>query len=94
MPPERVERPPRELRTEVLTVKVSPRERALFEAAAAREHMPLGEYMRAAAAAYEALRFNPGALKLVYEGLMKGLMDAGQKLAGGLKRAPLRPERR
>lgn len=94
MPPERVERPPRELRTEVLTVKVTPRERALFEAAAAREDMKLGEYMRAAAAAYEALRLNPGALRLVVEAFMKRLMEAREKLAGGLRRATLRPERR
>ncbi len=70
----------KEERTEVIGVRVSPRDRRVFEKAAKEADMTLSEFLRAAALTYMAMTLNPDALKMLARGLVGAVEDGLKNL--------------
>lgn len=69
----------KEDRTELITIRVTPRDRRAFEKAAAKEEMTLSEFVRAAALAYMALSLNPYGLRSLAQGIISVVEDGLKK---------------
>ncbi|MGH7796624.1 MAG: plasmid mobilization protein [Candidatus Binatia bacterium] len=77
-----------EERTEVIMVRVSPRDKKAFEEAAEELDMKVSEFVRAATLMYLALTVNPHALKLLVKGAAESVRETMQKLREpGLRKA-------
>lgn len=78
----------KEDRTELITIRVSARDRRVFEKAAQKAGMTLSEFVRAAALAYMAVSFNPDGLRMLAEGIVKTVEDGlkGFRRAQGNKK--------
>ena len=69
----------KEDRTELISIRVTKRDRRAFEKLAEREGMTLSESVRAAALAYMALTLNPHGLKMLAQGLLKAVEEGLEK---------------
>jgi hypothetical protein len=69
----------KEDRTELITIRVTPRDRRAFEKAAAKDGMTLSEFVRAAALGYMALSLNPHGLRSLAQGIINVVEDGLKK---------------
>lgn len=69
----------KEERTELISIRVTARDRRAFEKVAEEEGMTLSECVRASALAYLAMRFNPHGLRMLAEGVVKAVEDGLKK---------------
>ena len=66
-------------RTELISIRVTPRDREAFEKMAREEGMTLSELVRACALAYLALTLNPHGLKMLAQGIIDAVEDGLKK---------------
>ena len=69
----------KEERTELITIRVTPRDRRAFEKAASKDGMTLSEFVRAAALAYMAVSLNPEGLRILAQGIVNVVEDGLKK---------------
>lgn len=69
----------RDDRTELISIRVTPRDREAFEKVAKQEGMTLSEAVRACALAYLAMRLDPHGLKMLAQGIIKTVEDGLKK---------------
>lgn len=66
-------------RTEMISIRVTPRDKQAFEKIAEQEGMTLSETVRACALAYLAMRLDPHGLKMLAQGIIKTVEDGLKK---------------
>ena len=69
----------RDDRTELISIRVTPRDRETFEKLAQQEGMTLSETVRACALMYLAMRLDPHGLKMLAQGIIKTVEDGLKK---------------
>jgi hypothetical protein len=63
-------------RTEIIMIRVTPRDKKTFESTAKSLDMNVSEFVRAATLLYLAVTFNPHGLKMLAKGAANGIREA------------------